>query len=95
MELLERGELKFTYEEADNFGDSCGSAESEEGSDTEVETEVEHTFNGESHYFDISTIKAEDDEISIEVRIAVGNLNRIFSVLILCSIYQSRGLKCN
>nr|XP_022909934.1 uncharacterized protein LOC111421051 isoform X1 [Onthophagus taurus] len=41
LEALERGDLKFscTYDEADNFGDSCGSAESEEGSDSEAEME--------------------------------------------------------
>lgn len=63
MESLERGELKFTYEEADTFGDSCGSAESEEGSDTEVETEteIEQTFNGDSNFFGIHVFKTEDD----------------------------------
>lgn len=38
LEALERGELKFScsYDE-DGFGDSCGSAESEKGSDSEPE----------------------------------------------------------
>lgn len=41
LEALERGELKFScsYFEGDNFGDSCGSAESEEGSDSEQEAD--------------------------------------------------------
>ncbi|KAK4875015.1 hypothetical protein RN001_011437 [Aquatica leii] len=67
LESLERGELKFTYEDADNFGDSCGSAESEEGSDTEADVEiVEHNINEESQFFDLSALKGEDDEIDIE-----------------------------
>ncbi|KAB0794638.1 hypothetical protein PPYR_11477 [Photinus pyralis] len=67
LESLERGELKFTYEDADNFGDSCGSAESEEGSDAEADVEVvEHNYNSEPQFFDISAIKSEDDDIDIE-----------------------------
>ncbi|XP_018321174.1 fork head transcription factor 1 [Agrilus planipennis] len=59
MEALERGELKFTYKEADNydnFGDSCGSAESEEGSDTEPENELEN--NIETEFIEV---KSESD----------------------------------
>lgn len=45
LESLERGEMKFSCsyddEEGENFGDSCGSAESGEGSDSEEEIETE------------------------------------------------------
>lgn len=65
LEALEKGELKFSccYDESDNFGDSCGSAESEEGSDSEAE--VDHS----SEYINITTIKPEntDDEADLEV----------------------------
>lgn len=42
LESLERGELKFScsYDEGDVVGDSCGSAESDEGSDYEPEIEA-------------------------------------------------------
>ncbi|KAL3268288.1 hypothetical protein HHI36_007409 [Cryptolaemus montrouzieri] len=60
LEALERGEMKFTcsYDEGDNFGDSCGSAESEQ---SDSEPEVDNGINGEYEYVDI-TVKNEDDE---------------------------------
>lgn len=68
LEALERGELKFSccYDESDNFGDSCGSAESEEGSDSEPDAEGEVD---NSEYINITTIKQEntDDEGELEV----------------------------
>lgn len=68
LELLERGELKFTYEDADGFGDSCGSAESGEGSDTEPENEVENTLNGESHFYGIGSVETEhEDDYDVDV----------------------------
>lgn len=67
LEALERGEMKFScaYDDNDNFGDSCGSAESE-GSD--YEAEVENTDEVELEYQDV-TIKAESEE-EFEVQIA-------------------------
>lgn len=68
LELLERGELKFTYEDADNFGDSCGSAESGEGSDTEPENEVESALDGESQFYDIGSVETEpEDDYEVDV----------------------------
>lgn len=69
LEALERGELKFScsYYEGDNFGDSCGSAESEEGSDSEVE---------ENKYQLITEVK-ENGEIS-DVDVEVMFLNCAF-----------------
>lgn len=63
LESLERGELKFScsYDEMDNFGDSCGSAESEEGSDSE--NEVENSLRGESEFIDITNVKVENEEM--------------------------------
>lgn len=62
MEALERGELKFSccYDEGDNFGDSCGSADSEEGSDSEPE---------HNEFINITTIKHEnaEDDCDLEV----------------------------
>lgn len=68
LEALERGELKFScsYDE-DTFGDSCGSAESEKGSDSEPE--VESNINVSTQYIDIRSIKAaqvEEDEEETE-----------------------------
>lgn len=67
LESLERGELKFacSYDEGDNFGDSCGSAESEEGSDYEQE-EHKRQFG----YVNMATIKTENEDgsdLDIEV----------------------------
>ncbi|KAJ3643734.1 hypothetical protein Zmor_026426 [Zophobas morio] len=70
LESLERGELKFScsYDEGDNFGDSCGSAESEEGSD--YEQEVEGSTKVDFDYINETTIKTETEEgsdLDIEV----------------------------
>lgn len=69
MESLERGEMKFScaYDESDNFGDSCGSAEeqSEEGSDSEPEQEIESN-NTQYEYFQV---KEEGSDVDIEVGI--------------------------
>lgn len=79
LESLERGEMKFTcsYDEADNFGDSCGSAESEEGSDSEPE----NNQNSELDFVEISAIKAEpegDDitDYDVEVRFIYLNFHK-------------------
>lgn len=67
LELLERGELKFScsYDEGDTFGDSCGSAESEEGSDSEAESGV---ISQEIEFVDPNNfINQEEDEIDLEV----------------------------
>lgn len=71
LEALERGELKFScsYDEGDNFGDSCGSAESEEGSD--YEPEVESGINGETEYINISMIKHEDEDEDVDLEVAI------------------------
>lgn len=71
MEALERGELKFScsYDESDNFGDSCGSAESEEGSDSEHEVEEKPTYK----FINVQTIKENGDvsDLDIEVRFTI------------------------
>lgn len=71
LEALERGELKFScsYDECDNFGDSCGSAEegSEEGSDSEQE-EHEEIETGGSTQYEYIHVKEEDlEDIDVEV----------------------------
>lgn len=76
LEALERGELKFScyYDEAgDHFGDSCGSAESEEGSDSEPEGD-------NSGYINITTIKKEntDEDCDLEVSLDFSHLIQSF-----------------
>ncbi|KAJ8982430.1 hypothetical protein NQ317_007778 [Molorchus minor] len=71
LEALERGELKFScsYDEGDNFGDSCGSAEegSEEGSDSEHEQEQEVDTGGTTQYEYIQVKEEDVEDIDIEV----------------------------
>ncbi|XP_030746127.1 uncharacterized protein LOC115874962 [Sitophilus oryzae] len=72
LELLERGELKFSCsydDENDNFGDSCGSAESGEGSDSEEEVvheEIEEADidieGGQFHYIQVGEDEIEEYE---------------------------------
>lgn len=68
LEALERGELKFScsYDEGDNFGDSCGSAESGEGSDSENDGD---NAADETEYVRISAIKEEDLEEDIDLEV--------------------------
>lgn len=68
MEALERGELKFScsYDEGDNFGDSCGSAESGEGSDSENDGD---NAADETEYVRISAIKDEDLEEDVDLEV--------------------------
>ncbi|XP_044269377.1 forkhead box protein P1 [Tribolium madens] len=74
LEPLERGELKFScsYDEGDTFGDSCGSAESEEGSDYEEGPKRDFEFvikaeNEDGSDFDIEVSSDLDVEASDEV----------------------------
>lgn len=64
LEALERGEMKFScsYDEGDNFGDSCGSAESEEGSDSDGE----NTNNSETEFIELPNIRRESEEELVE-----------------------------
>ncbi|XP_060530066.1 uncharacterized protein LOC132704199 isoform X2 [Cylas formicarius] len=68
LEALERGELKFScsYDESEHFGDSCGSAESEEGSDSEqeVEQEIDVMNTTEYQYIQVGEEEIEDVEIT-------------------------------
>ncbi|KAF7282128.1 hypothetical protein GWI33_003139 [Rhynchophorus ferrugineus] len=77
LESLERGELKFSCsydDENDNFGDSCGSAESGEGSDSdeEVQEEVEEQDidieGGQFHYIQLRGGDIEEYEEVTEYR---------------------------
>ncbi|XP_028142362.1 uncharacterized protein LOC114336235 isoform X2 [Diabrotica virgifera virgifera] len=70
LEALERGEMKFScsYDEGDNFGDSCGSAEEQsEGSDSEQEQEVD-VANVANTQYEYIQVKEEDiSDLDIEV----------------------------
>lgn len=78
LESLERGELKFScsYDEMETFGDSCGSAESEEGSESEpeveqeTETDVDHPYSTTQQFINISGIKVEDEDPDFDVEVA-------------------------
>lgn len=62
--------MKFScyYDEGcDNFGDSCGSAESEEGSDSEPDVD-NNLDNGE--YINITTIKKENTEEDCDLEVS-------------------------
>lgn len=71
LESLERGELKFScsYDESDNFGDSCGSAEevSEEGSDSEQD-EVETGGTTQYEYIQVKEEDIEDVDVEVSVK---------------------------
>ncbi|CAH1155993.1 unnamed protein product [Phaedon cochleariae] len=74
LESLERGEMKFasSYDDGDNFGDSCGSAEEQsEASDSEQEQEQEvETTN---HQYQFIHVKDEDtSDLDIEVSEDIG-----------------------
>lgn len=64
--------MKFScsYDEADTFGDSCGSAEegSEEGSDSEFDPNVS------SQLIDITAVKGENEESDFDVEVIVAIL---------------------
>lgn len=61
--------MKFasSYDDNENFGDSCGSAEegSEDGSDSEPEQD--YSIINTSQLIDVSSIKVENDESDYEV----------------------------
>ncbi|KAK9892867.1 hypothetical protein WA026_022548 [Henosepilachna vigintioctopunctata] len=66
LEALERGEMKFTcsYDEGDNFGDSCGSAESEQ---SDSEPDADNSINAEFEFVDITVKHEVDEEYDIQV----------------------------
>ncbi|CAG9862195.1 unnamed protein product [Phyllotreta striolata] len=73
LEALERGEMKFScsYDEGDNFGDSCGSAEeqSEEGSDFEQEIEeAPVVVNSQYEYIQVK----EEDTSDLDIEASDG-----------------------
>lgn len=78
LEALERGEMKFScsYDEMETFGDSCGSADSEEGSESEpdaeqeTETDVDHPYSTTQQYISINGIKVEEDDQDYDVEVA-------------------------
>ncbi|CAG9830065.1 unnamed protein product [Diabrotica balteata] len=70
LEALERGEMKFScsYDEGDNFGDSCGSAEEQsEGSDYEQEQEVDVSNVANTQYEYIQVKEEDISDLDIEV----------------------------
>ena len=77
LEALERGDLKFncSFDEIDNFGDSCGSAESGE----ESENEVENVLNAESEFVEIHNVKNEQDDVGEEFDVEVNILRERFN----------------
>lgn len=81
--------MKFScsYDEADHFGDSCGSAESEEGSDSEGEANQ----CSEAEFIEISPIKIEEpDELNdydVEVNIMTWSFSVICSMTLTCCLY--------
>lgn len=87
LEALERGEMKFScsYDEGDNYGDSCGSAEeqSEEGSDSEPEPDV---VTEETQYeyvqikpddIELEDVEIEDEDIEVNEKHCLKSYNHL------------------